>query len=321
MNRKLIKFSNNIKLQKKYIIILIISILFFTKPIYSFENKILAKVNNEIITTQDVYDEINYLLSLNTSLSDLNKAEIFQLAKNSLIKEKVKEIELLNYKKNFDIDENIFEKIIILNYSKYGLDNKDKFLEFIKNKNIEYSTIKKKLAIEIFWNELIYSKFSSKIKIDENKLKKEIEETKQKKKKSYLLYEIVLNINDSSKIDLIFEEIKTSIADKGFKNTASLFSASDTSKLGGEIGWVNDSSLNPKVKAQILNLNVGEYTKPILIPGGFIILKLDDIKETDLKIDLEQELENLIKTNSNQQLNQYSNLYFNKIKKEIYINE
>ena len=66
---------------------------------------------------------------------------------------------------------------------------------------------------------------------------------------------------------------------------------------------------------------MGEYTKPILTPGGFVVLKLDDVRESELEIDLNNELEKLIKQNTNQQLNQFSNLFFNKIKNNTIINE
>jgi len=220
-----------------------------------------------------------------------------------------------------EIPDDIFEKVIIANYTKLGINTKEKFLEFILSKNIDYGKIKKKLTIEIFWNELILSKFGSKVKIDEKKLKKQIENAKKKKNKSFLIHEIVFNIQDKSQLEFKFKEIEESIKNRGFKNTALIYSVSETSKSGGEIGWINENSLNDLVKKNILDLKVSEYTKPIIIPGGFVIFKLEDIRESELDIDFNNELEKLIKLNTNQQLNQFSNLYFNKIKNNTIINE
>ena len=306
---------------KKIILILILSMIFIIRLSYSIENIVAVKINNEIITSLDIEEEANYLLSLNSSLKDLEKAELLMISKNSLIRDKVKEIELLNYKQNLEIPDDIFEKVIIANYTKLGINTKEKFLEFILSKNIDYGKIKKKLTIEIFWNELILSKFGSKVKIDEKKLKKQIENSKKKKNKSFLIQEIVFNIQDKSQLEFKFKEIEESIKNRGFKNTALIYSVSETSKSGGEIGWINENSLNDLVKKNILDLKVSEYTKPIIIPGGFVIFKLEDIRESELDIDFNNELEKLIKLNTNQQLNQFSNLYFNKIKNNTIINE
>ena len=306
---------------KKIILILILSMIFIIRLSYSIENIVAVKINNEIITSLDIEEEVNYLSSLNSSLKDLERSELLLISKNSLIKEKIREIELLKYKQNLEITDDIFEKVIIMNYSKLGINTKEKFLEFIKSKNIEYGKIKKKLTIEIFWNELILSKFGSKVKIDEKKLKKQIENSKKKKNKSFLIQEIVFNIQDKSQLEFKFKEIEESIKNRGFKNTALIYSVSETSKSGGEIGWINENSLNDLIKKNLLDLKMGEYTKPILTPGGFVVLKLDDVRESELEIDLDNELEKLIKQNTNQQLNQFSNLYFNKIKNNTIINE
>jgi len=306
---------------KKIILILILSMIFIIRLSYSIENIVAVKINNEIITSLDIEEEVNYLSSLNSSLKDLERSELLLISKNSLIKEKIREIELLKYKQNLEITDDIFEKVIIMNYSKLGINTKEKFLEFIKSKNIEYGKIKKKLTIEIFWNELILSKFGSKVKIDEKKLKKQIENSKKRKNKSFLIQEIVFNIQDKSQLEFKFKEIEESIKNRGFKNTALIYSVSETSKSGGEIGWINENSLNDLIKKNLLDLKMGEYTKPILTPGGFVVLKLDDVRESELEIDLNNELEKLIKQNTNQQLNQFSNLYFNKIKNNTIINE
>ena len=72
---------------------------------------------------------------------------------------------------------------------------------------------------------------------------------------------------------------------------------------------------------EIKNLNDGEYTNPIQIPGGFLVLSVKEKKTLEQKTDVEAEFLLKVKALTNQQLNQYSNIYFNKIKKNIKIYE
>ena len=94
-----------------------------------------------------------------------------------------------------------------------------------------------------------------------------------------------------------------------------------SSKSGGNIGWVNEDTINQKLKNEIKKIELGQYTKPIVIPGGVLILKLEDIKEIKNEIDIDSKLNELIRYSTNEQLNQFSNIYFNKVKKNIKINE
>ncbi len=87
------------------------------------------------------------------------------------------------------------------------------------------------------------------------------------------------------------------------------------------MGWINEDSINKKFKKELINLNRNEHTKPITIPGGFLILKLIDVKEVENEVDIEKKLDEIIKNETNQQLNQFSNIYYNKVKKNIKINE
>ena len=180
--------------------------------------------------------------------------------------------------------------------------------------------IEKKLSNETLWNQLIYNKFFSKIKIDKEKIKKDINSI-NKKSKSYFLNEIVYSAENVNDTKILFEEIKKSIVKNGFENAAAIYSVSETSKTGGSLGWVSENTINKNILKNISKVKIGDFTNPILIPGGFLILKVKDIKEIEKKIDAEKELNSRIRSMQNQQLNQYSNIYFKKIKKDILIDE
>ena len=300
------------------IFILIFLNLSITKAI-SIESKIILKINNSIITNTDIKNEANYLKALNPNLTNLDDNKITQIAKNSLIKEKIKEFEISKLD-NQSISTDYLENIIKTIYSNIGLNNKSEFLNYINNLNIDISDVESKLSIEALWNRLIYRKYYSKLKIDKNKIRQEIKVNKQTSN-SYLLYEILFNADENQKIIELYNIIKKSIAENGFENTASIYSSSSSSNSGGKLGWVNESEMNKTILKQISNLKKGEYTKPITIPGGFLILKIKDVKITEKKVDVETEILQRIRAIQNEQLNQYSNIYFNKVKKEIIIDE
>ena len=286
----------------------------------SLENKIEFKINNEIISTIDINNEIKYLTSLNPRLLELNKQKIKEISINSAIKEKIKKIEINKFKKNIIIDEEYLSKLVETNYKKININSEKEFINFLEKKGLNYEEFKIKITIEHLWNEIIYLKFRSKIIIDKEKLKKEIIKISNKQYKySYNLSEIVFSINNQDELSKITKLIKKDINEKGFENAASIHSISSSSSLGGKLGWIESNQLNEKIRTQIEKLNIGENTQPYTIPGGLLILKLNDIKKEKKKININKELEKIIRSKTNEQLNQFSNIYFNKIKKDIKI--
>ena len=306
----------------RYLKILILLILLFNfnyNNSSAIESKIIVKINDKIITNIDIKNEANYLRALNPNLKTLKENKIFEIAKSSLIREKIKELETSRLNQNI-ISKEYLETVIEKIYKNIGLKSKNEFINHIANFNISISSVEKKLTNEALWNQLIYQKFYPKIKVDENKIKNEIKSYKQYSN-SYLLYEILFSTKENEKSIDLYNRIEKSISENGFENTASIFSISESSKTGGRLGWINESSVNKKILKEISVLKIGEYTKPILIPGGFLILKVDDKKSVEKKIDIENELIQRIKATQNEQLNQYSIIFFNKIKKEIIIDE
>ena len=293
--------------------------LFLQSFALSIENKIMLKINNQIITTIDVYQEANYLKALNPNIQNLDKKKILDIARSSLIREKIKEIELSKYKKN-EINPKYLEQMIQSIYTKINLENKSEFKKYVKNFGIDMEIIEKKLQIETRWNQLIYKKFFSKLKIDKESIRKNIDANREKSI-SFLLYEIVFSIDKDNQNNEVFNSIEKSILKEGFENAAAIYSISESSKTGGNLGWVNENNINNKILKNVNTLEIGQHTKPILIPGGFLILLLKDKKNVEKKIDIEKELVLRIRSLQNQQLNQYSNIYFKKIKKDILINE
>ena len=307
-------------LNKKLIFIIFFLISSFSN-LHALENKIILKIDNEIITTLDIYNEISYLSALNPKIKKLDKSKIYSIGKNSLIREKIKKNELLKFVDKIKIDKIYLDKLIKSRYSRLNLNTKDDFLRYIKNYEIDISVIEEKISIESLWNQLIYEKFSGKVKINKEELKHQINKNNNLKSKSYLLSEIVFEISSSNDLEKKAKMINDNIKKIGFKNTALTLSTSDSSTFGGQLGWVDEESLNKKIKKSLTKLKIGETTEPIFSSNGFLILKIDEIKYTKKNYNLEKELEKLTDLKINEQLDQYSNNYFNKIKKNLQINE
>ena len=299
-----------------------IFILFFNQNLFSLEKKIILRIDNIIITSLDIKNENRYLSALNPNIKNLNEETIYELSKNSLIRENIKKLEIFKNTKKIELDEEYLNKIIESRYRSLGLSTLKEFKKYLNENNIKIETVNKKITIEAVWNQLIYKKFFIKVKIDKNNLKKEILLNKTKSvAKEFLLNEIIFNVENEPNLEKKYKKIQKSINEIGFENTASIYSISDTAKIGGKLGWIEENVLNSKIKNKILKLKPKEYTQPISLPGGFLIIQLKKIKEIQKKINIEQELVKKINSETNKQLNQFSNIFFNKVQKDVVIDE
>ncbi|MDA7703677.1 peptidylprolyl isomerase [Candidatus Pelagibacter sp.] len=304
---------------KFFLIILIFCINFSFA--YSIEIKIIHKIQNEIITNVDIKNEFKYLLALNNKLKELNKEKIFVISSSSIIREKIKNIELLKNFKEIKVDNNYLDTLIKNTYERLGLKSEEEFILYLENYELTLKDIKKKLTIDALWNQLIYEKYNSQITIDEKRIKNQIKNTEKKMMKEYKLSEIIFEVENKDDIKEKYQIMTDSINEIGFNNTASIYSISDTSKVGGEIGWVKENMLNDNIKKNISSLSKGKFSKPIILSNGVLILKIIDIKKSEVLLDYESELKKITKYEKSRQLNQYSKIYFNKVKKNLMLDE
>ncbi len=302
----------------------LIFFLFSSNICYSENDIFIAvKVDNEIITNIDIQKESNYLIALNNNLSNVEKETLHKIAKDSIIREKIKKIELTKYME-LGQESDYLNQVLVNFYTKLNIKNDEEFKTYISKYNLSLNEIKRKLEIETAWNEIIFEKYRKQITINEEKLKKELQEkiNNAENVTSYFLSEIVFNANNKEDFDKKLNEIKSSILENGFNNTANLYSISDSSKFQGDIGWLNENQLSDITVESLKNIKLNEYTKPINISGtGFLILYLKEKKEEKLKINFEDEFSKLISAEKNRQFNQFSSIYFNKIKFNTVINE
>ena len=282
-------------------------------------NKILFKVNNEIITTFDILNEIKYLVALNEELINSEKNEIYEIAKKSLIRQKIKAIEVNKKYSNFKIDDDVLKNILLNYFKRVNIKSHEELTYFLKKKDIDKEYVTNRITLDIVWNELILNYYSNKIKISEDDIKKEL--LNKTTINEFLLREILFNLDENQSLDEKLNQINKNIKNKGFAETALSFSISSSADSGGKLDWVKETSLNNKIKNIINNLKIGEYTDPIVVPGGFLLLKLEDKKSAKIDLDVDNEIKLITQKKTAEQLNRYSTIYFNKIQKDIIINE
>tara|TARA_B100001989_G_C24505965_1_gene447553 strand:- start:240 stop:1088 length:849 start_codon:yes stop_codon:yes gene_type:complete len=280
------------------------------------------KIDNDIITTFDIYEEIKFLKLFNPQLNNLSENEIFEISKNSILKDRIKRIEILKFVKEIKVDDRFLVRLIKNRYSEIGLNSLDSFENYLSKNKLDVDKVKEKISTELIWNDIIFQKFNSKVSVNREEIKKNILENPQKKtQEKLLLSEITFNVDKKVDFEKKSKKIFDDIEKTGFKNAALIHSESSTASNGGLIGWVKFDNINNSIKTEISNLNIGQYSKPVRTSSGFIIVKIEDKKVDKIDINLNREIEEMIKFKTNEQLDQFSNIYFNKIKKDLTIHE
>jgi peptidyl-prolyl cis-trans isomerase SurA len=282
---------------------------------------IVYKVNNQIITNKDVEKERQYLISLNNRLKELDEARILEVSKESALREKIKKIELEKYF-NFETLELNVDIYLENFYKTLNINNNSEFEQYLKKNNLSLDYIKNKIQIEVLWNQLIYDQYISQINIDKNELKKKLQETDNNlDQKIYSLSEILFENKITTNFDKKLKDITQSISEVGFNNAANLYSVSDSAKFGGKIGWVEEQKLSKKIIEELQILEAGQYTNPIQTGGLFLILKIEEIKYEKVMINKEEELNKMVQFETSKQLDQFSKIFYKKIKINNIIDE
>ena len=305
----------------KFIFTLII-LLTLGENSYSDENVyIVYKVNNQIITSADIEKEYLYLTSLNNQLKSLDKQRVLEISRESALREMIKKIELTKYfdLKNLNLNIDVYLQSF---YENLNIKSDSEFEQYLKGNNMSLDYIKTKIQIEILWNQLIYDRYFVQINIDKDELRKKLDEANNKiNQKVYSLSEILFDKENNSSFKKKLEDIGQSINEIGFNNTANIYSVSDSSKFGGKIGWVEEKKLSKKIIQELESLETHQYTAPIQMGASFLILKIEEIKYQKTIINKDEELNKMIQFETSKQLDQFSKIFYNKVKINSLIDE
>ena len=310
-----------------YLLLIIFFVNIYLYPGYlsaSQDIKIIVKVDNSIITNEDINSESNYLIALNKDLYKLKKEEVYEIAKVSMIKEKIKKNEIEKYVniQNLDNDE-LINDIIKNIYKRLGFENSLDFKSYLNTFELSVIEVKKKLNIEMLWNQLIAGKYKNRINIDENKIRKKIQEEKINFQNivEYDLSEIIFSAKNTKELDFKTKEIKDAIDNTSFETAANRFSISDTANFGGNIGKVNENQLSKIIKDELNKIDINSYTNPISVGNSFIIIKINKKDVINLELDENEMVKRMIEIERKRQYENFSLIYYNKIKLNSQIDE
>lgn len=306
---------------KKFKVYIITFIITFFPALAIGKIEIKYKIGEQIITNIDILNEKNYLLFLRPDLKNISNKEIIEIAENSLIREIIKKKELKKIFKN-DNNSKFLEEVKKNLFAFKGVNNEEELKKIINKNNIEYDEIIEKIKYESLWNELIYKKYISYVKVDRENLKQKLQLKMSKDKKyeynlSEILFDVDSNENLKNKYELILEYIKKN----NFKAAAARYSISNSSNKGGLIGWIKETLLSNEINIILSKMGSDEISKSIRYPNGYLILKINEKRIMKQIVNIDKELDDLYKFETNKQLNQFSKIFFDKSKINYSINE
>ena len=279
------------------------------------------KINSEIVTSYDLEKEINYLIALNPQLKNIDEDDLNKIAKRSIVKEVIRKNEILRYKK-LDLQNSQITNVLNNLIKNLNFSDENEFNNYLKNYDISINDLKKKIEIENEWKNMIFSKYNKSVNINKKALIQKIENlSKNNVLLEYNLSEIVFNLKNNISLKEQAEIIQKSILENGFEISANLFSTSDSSKVGGKIGWIAKNDLSKIINDKLDDLEKGSHTSSIKIGNNYLVLKINDIRKLNYKIDKKVELNRMIMIETTKQLDKFSNIFYNKIKLNAKISE
>ena len=262
---------------KNILIILFICCTF--SNVKAIESKIIHNIGNEIITNIDIKREFKYLVALNNSLKELSNEKILNISNESIIREKIKKIEILKNFKEIKLDDDYYNVLLKNIYSRLNIGSINEFELYLKDYDLTINDIKTKITIDALWNELIIQKYKAQISINENEIRKDILMNSKIQSKEYQLSEIIFEVENKEEIEKKYKEIVKSINEIGFENTAATYSFSDSAKIGGDIGWINENSLNDNIRDKYKQLRSGRIYKAYNFTERDIDFKINKYKK------------------------------------------
>ena len=282
---------------------------------------IKIKINDNIITNIDIQKEMKYLTALNSQLKKLDKNQVKLIAIDSITNETIKKIELEKYPEIKTENPNT-QSIINNLYKILNLNTKEELQSYLLKSGLSLDFIRAKINIENNWNQIIYTKYGSQVNIDMELINDEVKNLKSiSKEKKLLLSEIFFFQDSSISIEEKSKKIIESINEIGFKNTANIYSSSDSAKLGGNIGWVEEKELSKIILTELNKIDVGQITRPIKLDNNFLILKIEDIKTESSSFNEKQLTNKILQNETDRQLKLFSRNYFNRVKINLNISE
>ena len=303
---------------KKIVLVILISLICLEKANTEIIDSLFMTIGDKAIAQSDIVNEIKILLILNNeSYSDEKMDELHRVSVQSIIKRKIKEIEI----ERTDFFQFNPQDV---NYELERLANNINVdLETLKNicesNELDFAIIEKNIQINLAWNSLIFQLYKDKISIDSNEIDEQLRTSQGEKTEEYLISEIMIKPVEKNMVESEIKKLKDKIKIEGFESVAKRLSISESALNGGDLGWLNENSISDKIKPEIVNTPVGELSKPILLPNGILLFQIRNKRKIDHNLSLEEKKNELVKFKKIKILKMHSLAHYDKVRRTITI--
>ncbi len=281
------------------------------------QNKILIKIENEIISSYELKNKINTLIVLsNKEVNQSNIDKIKKIAVNELINLKMKKIELAKY--NLEIDRNNLNSYL----NKISSGNIQEFKNKFKVNNLDYNFYLDEIKTQLTWQKLIFSLYKDKVIIEEKEINDDLEKSLKLNStiKEYNLSEMDILLDNITDLSKKLSEINFQIQNYGFEETAKQFSGSYSASEGGRLGWLSEKSLSNKILNKVNKLKINEISDPIISGNSLMLIKLNNVRVKQVQnLNTEDLRKSIIKRRKNELFSLYSNSHLSKIKNNLLV--
>ena len=304
------------KILKKFVIFFFL-LNFESLALGVIQNKILIKIENEIISSYELKNKINTLIVLsNKEVNQSNIDRIKKIAVNELINLKMKKIELAKY--NLEIDRNNLNSYL----NKISSGNIQEFKNKFKINNLDYNFYLDEIKTQLTWQKLIFSLYKDKVIIEEKEINDDLEKSLKLNStiKEYNLSEMDILLDNITDLSKKLSEINFQIQNYGFEETAKQFSGSYSASEGGRLGWLSEKSLSNKILNKVNKLTINEISDPIISGNSLMLIKLNNVRVKQVQnLNTEDLRKSIIKQRKNELFSLYSNSHLSKIKNNLLV--
>ena len=304
------------KILKKFVIFFFL-LNFETSAFGVIQNKILIKIENEIISSYELKNKINTLIVLsNKEINQSNIDKIKKIAVNELINLKMKKIELAKY--NLEIDRNNINSYL----NKISSGNIQEFKNKFKINNLDYNFYLDEIKTQLTWQKLIFSLYKDKVIIEEKEINDDLEKSLKLNStiKEYNLSEMDILLDNNTDLNKKLSELNFQIQNYGFEETAKQLSESYSASDGGRLGWLSEKSLSKKILNTVNKLKINEISDPIISGNSLMLIKLNNVRVKQVEnLNTEKLRKNIIEQRKNELFSLYSNSHLSKIKNNLLV--
>ena len=250
---------------KKLILSLLIS-LSITTQAAADSVKIAALINGEIISTEDISDQIDIFMvsspiPFNADTQEMLTRRVLAQAVELKLKNQAAEKEGIS----------VSEEEINQQLNQWAKKN-NTTLSALKNRGINKAALAANVKAELAWIKLIRKKYYQTGSLTQKEINETIEEvTKDMSVKKYQVLEIFIKKENATGIEQLVEKLRE---DSRFELYAARFSEAPSAANGGNLGWINSGKMLSALEMRLSKMSPGEVSDAILIGNGYYILKL-----------------------------------------------